>query len=78
MMAAGFVSRLQLPEFVSAINHSETTAPFIDPTMYRLAARRLQLIKEMAQALIPFQKASTELRELVLKEEVDKFAETNP
>lgn len=50
-------SELDLDGFIAAINHAQTVAPIIDPTLYREAAENMAALKDLAQKLRPIQAA---------------------
>lgn len=55
MMLARLVNEIDLGGFLERISQAEALAPIIDPTLYMQAGPRLEKIKRLAQALLPFQ-----------------------
>jgi DNA-binding NarL/FixJ family response regulator len=61
------VATLDLDSFIRQIEQAETTAPFLDPTMYRKAADNMQALKAYAKALVPVKAAFEEVFRAVVK-----------
>jgi hypothetical protein len=57
LLIAGIVRTMDLDGFIQAASLAESAGPIIDPTLYRLAASKLQTIKDLAYALRQFQAA---------------------
>lgn len=51
LMLASLIMPLDLAGFLRAIDRAETLGPFLDPTLYRAAARELRSVKAVAEAL---------------------------
>lgn len=49
-LLGGFVHDLDLEGFIDAINHCETVAPLLDPTLYMRGAAKLEDVKALAIA----------------------------
>jgi len=62
MMLGAIVADMPLGEFLNAINTAESIGPVVDPTLFRAANGNLQMIHDLAEALLPFQRAVLKLR----------------
>lgn len=71
--AAGALGSLDLEGFLGRITGVHTSGPVIDPTKYRLALARLELIESLARAAQTVAEVHDRLQRLVLDEEVKKF-----
>jgi len=56
VLLAQVVEPLDLVRFLSAIDHSETMGPIVDPTLYLQTANKLENVKRLAQAALIFQR----------------------
>jgi len=54
---AGLVKLMPLQDFIAAADHAETIGPFVDPTLFIQAGKKLAAIKYLARALKHFQDA---------------------
>jgi hypothetical protein len=63
IIAAPMVEGLDIKGFLEAINKAETLAPFMDPTLFMKASKKLGQIKRIAQGALHFQKAIREVAE---------------
>lgn len=50
VIAAQLLLPLDLDRFLQAINHAETVAPILDPTLWIRGSRKLEQVKELAEA----------------------------
>ena len=57
---AGIIKDMPITEFLERINHCETVAPIIDPTLYIAGIDKLSSIKKIAEGARSFQKAVVE------------------
>lgn len=48
---------LDIEGFIEAIDRAETVGPFIDPTLFRTASDRLELVKTLAYGALAFKNA---------------------
>lgn len=58
---AGLVREMPLSEFIERINKAESVGPILDPTLYRAAAKKLETVKDLAQALTSFQRVARKM-----------------
>ena len=68
MSQAGMMAMLDLEAFLSTINHAETVAPIVDPTLYQKVlygrgADNLEAIKEIAAAALKVKAAVERAKE---------------
>lgn len=68
-------SKLDLDGFMKAISNAETTAPIVDPTLYRRAADNLRAIKNLGKAAQEIQKAFAAMQEAVTKTAAELMAQ---
>jgi hypothetical protein len=61
------INELPLERFLSAIQHAETVAPLIDPTMYRKAQDNLRAIKDLAKEMLPIKEKFGKLFQAVVE-----------
>jgi len=74
MSQAGMMAMLDLEAFLSTINHAETVAPIVDPTLYQKVlygrgADNLEAIKEIAAAALKVKAAVERAKERYLERE---------
>ena len=55
---AGLVRDFELEAFLNRISMAETIGPIVDPTLYRDAMHNLDLVKDLAESLLPFARAA--------------------
>ena len=57
MLLAGLVRSLPIQEFIDTADRMDTVAPFTDPTLYRMGAKKLGMVLRCARGLLAFQRA---------------------
>lgn len=63
MLLASMVRLLPLREFVETAEHAYNVAPFTEPTLYRIGAKKLGLVLRCARGALAFQNALPPLEE---------------
>ena len=62
-LLASLVRRMDLRGLIAAIERAETTAPFLDPTLYRIGSKKMGLVLRAARGALAFQQAIPPLEE---------------
>lgn len=75
VLLAGLVRDLPLQEFLQAIHRSESVAPILHPSLYMRGARKLEIVKQMAQGLRQFQKSLPSVEKCVEADLAQKAVE---
>lgn len=65
------VERVDLDEFLKAINQAQAAAPMLDPTLYRKASRNLDAIKKLATIMKTYQVAFRETFDAMVKTAIE-------
>ncbi len=68
LLLAGVAIEMDLPAFLERIQHSETVAPLLDPTLYMRGAAKLEQVRRLAAAANTF-------RAEVLRQRDEEIAE---
>lgn len=62
---ARLVRDLPLAAFLNRIQSCESVTPIFNPSLYMRGAKKLELVKQMAEGLLEFQKSIPELQAFV-------------
>jgi hypothetical protein len=70
LAAAHIVDSVELDVFIMSANAALSVGPILDPTMFRLGADRLQMIRDLAVAFKPVQDVYDRLAAAMAADEV--------
>jgi hypothetical protein len=61
-LAGQFLADVKLDQVLAIISHCESITPIVDPTLYLHGAKRLEIVRALAEAGICFQRAFGEFQ----------------